>query len=340
MRIVLVRLSALGDIVHTWPLAVAIRAARPDAHLAWVVEERLRPMVDGHPAVDSVLTVNTRRWRRSPLGAATRAAIAILRSRFQELQPDLTIDPQGVLKSAFVTRLTRAPRRVGLARPWRRELAAGLAYTETMAGSLAERHVVATNVALVRAVGGEPPVGVPLPDGRWLVERLAGSRPPVPPEPAYAVLLAGAGWSDKLLPVDCLAAVARHTAAAGIKAVVLWGPGEQPRAERVVESCRGCAELAPETDLAGLVQTLAGARAVIGGDTGPVHLAASLGVPTLAAFTSTSRSRNGPLGRRVEVVSGADDSHRGPTASARAARSGPVRAQDLTAALHRLLDGG
>jgi heptosyltransferase-1 len=337
VRIVLVRLSALGDIVHTWPLAVALRAERPDAHLTWVVEEPLVAMVDGHPAVDSVVTVDTRRWRRAPLSADTRARAAILRGRFQELQPDLAIDPQGVFKSALVTRWTGASHRVGLARPWRRERLAGLAYNETVAGSLAHRHVVASNLELVRAVGGVPPSELTAPDGGWLLERLADRPAPVAPVPEYVALLPGTGRSDKLLPIDGLAAVARRAAEAGFRVQILWGPGERDRAQQVVDVADGCAQLAPPTDLEGLVQVLAGARAVVGGDTGPIHLGASLGAPVLAVFTTTDWRRNGPLGNRVEVVSGATDRDAGPTGSSRAARPGAVTADQMVAGLERLL---
>ena len=97
MRIVLVRLSALGDIVHTWPLAAALREASPDSHLTWVVEAPFAPLVDSHPAVDAVITTATRRWRRSPFSARTRAEVAALKSRFAELAPNLAIDSQGSL---------------------------------------------------------------------------------------------------------------------------------------------------------------------------------------------------------------------------------------------------
>ena len=146
MRIVLIRLSAVGDIVHTWPLAAAIRSARPQAHLSWVVEEALAPLVEGHPAVDAVLTVATGRWRKQPFAARTRAEVATFKGRVQELQPNLSIDAQGTLKSSLITRWCRAPRRVGLARPWRREALAGLVYTETLPGNSSRRHVIATNL--------------------------------------------------------------------------------------------------------------------------------------------------------------------------------------------------
>lgn len=337
MRVVLVRLSALGDIVHTWPLAEALRSARADAHLSWVVEERFRLLVDGHPAVDSVLTVDTRRWRRSPWSGRNRAEIAMLRSRFRELAPDLALDPQGVVKSALVCRWTGAPQRIGLAMPWRRERLAGLAYTATLPGSRDHRHVVASNLELLRAIGAAPPAALARPDGRWLLERIGEGPSPVSGRPPSVALLPGAGRADKLLPVEGLAAVARWAAASGNTVSVVWGPGEHERARELVARAGEGTHLAPPTDLAGLVRALAGARAVVGGDTGPVHLAASLGVPVLAVFTTTDWRRNGPLGPRVEVVSGVRESDGRPRGSARAARPGPVTPEQMVAGIERLL---
>lgn len=331
------RLSALGDIVHTWPLAAALRSARPEAHLSWVVEERFRLLVEGHPAVDSVLTVDTRQWRRRPWSGCSRAEIALLRSRFLELAPELALDPQGVFKSALVCRWTGAPQRVGLALPWRRERLAGLAYTATVPGCRRHPHVVASNLELLRALGAEPPAELPMPDGRWLAERVGGRAVPPAGAPPCVALLPGAGGADKLLPVEALAAVGRRAVAAGWAVSVVWGPGEQERAAELVERAGEGVLMAPPTDLAGLVQALAGAQAVVGGDTGPVHLAASLAVPVLGVFTATDWRRNGPLGPRVEVVSGARAGDDHPRGSARAAQPGRVSPEQMVAGFERLL---
>ncbi len=333
MRVVLVRLSALGDIVHTWPLAAAIRRARPDAHLTWVVEQPLAPLVDGHPDVDAVLTVATRRWRRSPWSTRTRAEVGRLKTRFSELEPDLALDPQGTLKSAIVTRWTRAGRRIGLARPWRRELAAGLVLTDTVPGRTGHRHIVATNLELVRAVGGEPPELPTPPDGAWLAN--AAPRIEGPWRPPYAVVLPGAGGAGKTLPAATFAATADDLAARGMAVVVAWGPSERQRADEVVGRAGPGACLAPPTDLLELTGLLRDAAVVIGGDTGPVHLAAALGTPTVAVFLTTDPNRNGPLGRSTAVVSGALDG-RAPSGSARSGAARAVAAAELTAAVDRL----
>lgn len=333
----LVRLSALGDIVHTWPLAVALREAEPRANISWVVEEPFRPLVDGHPAVDAVFTTRTRAWRKRPLSASTRAEIGILKTRLHELQPDLAIDCQGLLKSAIVTRWTGARRRVGLARPWRREVLARFGYTDVLCGADRGSHVAATNLELVRAIGARPPALNP-PDGSWMLARaraeVAFEDPPGQPQ---AVILPGAGGVHKVLSETTLGEVCRDLGRSGLEVVVAWGPGEIERATRVVENAGGRASLAPPTNLIELCALLGSAALVIGGDTGPVHLAASLGVPTVAVFLASDWRRNGPLGARTAVVSGARDSEGSPRASARTAAARDVGSAEIVATARRLL---
>jgi heptosyltransferase-1 len=336
VRIVLVRLSALGDIVHTWPLACALAETEPKAHLSWVVEEPLRPLVEGHPAVDSVFTTRTGRWRRRPLAATTRSEIAALKTKFHELQPDIAIDPQGTAKSAMVVRWTHAGRRVGLARPWRRERLAGLAYSETVRGAPGGTHVVATNLAMAHALGAEPPKFSP-PDGSWLLERVADRTPAGAWSARYAVVLPGAGGAHKVLPGSTLAEVARGLVADGLEVVVAWGPGEEPRAAAVVESAGAGVFLAPPTDLGELAALLGNAALVLGGDTGPVHLAASFGTPTLAVFLGSDWQRNGPLGPRTAVVSGAAAASPYPSGTARTRRQRDVDAAEILKTAHGLV---
>lgn len=337
MRLVLIRLSAVGDIVHTWPLACALREADPRTHLTWVVEEPFRPLVDGHPAVDAVLTTKTRSWRRRPWSTVTRAEIGTLKSAFHELQPEVTIDPQGVLKSAVVTRWTGAARRIGLARPWRRERLAAFAYTESAAGAPGRAHVVETNLEMTRALGLTPPKDV-LPDGTWLVERAAGKRPEGPWARSYAVVLPGTAGAHKVIATATLTEVCRGIAAIGVEVVVAWGPGEEERARAVTESAGPGVHLAPPTDLLELASLLGGADLVIGGDTGPCHLAASFGVPTVAVFLASDWRRNGPLGVRTTVVSGAAAGPSGPSGSARLPSRRRVGAQEIIDAARGLID--
>ncbi len=336
VRIVLVRLSALGDIVHTWPLARALASTGSTVHITWVVEEPLRSMVEGHPSVDSVLTTRTGRWRRSPLRAATRAEVATFKTRLRELQPDLVIDPQGTAKSAMVVRWSGADRRVGLARPWRRELLPGLAYTETVKGAPGRSHVVATNLAMVAALDVGLPEVAP-PDGGWLVERVANRMPRGAWSTPYTVLLPGTGGPHKDLAAGTLAKVADGLTAAGLHVVVAWGPGEAQRAAHIVEAAGSSVHLAPPTDLEALAALRGGASQVVGGDTGPVHLAASLGTPTLGVFLASDWRRNGPLGARTAVVSGAAEARR-PSGTARTRPRREIGASEILESARRLLE--
>ena len=337
VRVVLVRLSALGDIIHCWPLARALADTSSQTHLSWIVEEPLKILVDGHPAVDSVLTTRTGRWRRQPLAATTRAEIAAFKTKIRELEPEVVVDPQGTTKSALVTRWTRAPRRVGLARPWRRERLAGLSYTETVAGAPGQTHVVATNLAMARAIGADPPELTP-PDGSWLLERVAGHSPSGPWSDTYAVLLPGTGGAHKVIPEGDLASTGRGLAGMGLNVVVAWGPGEESRAAAVAEAAGNGVFLAPPTDLRQLAALLGGAALVVGGDTGPVHLAASFGVATVAVFLASDWRRNGPLGPRTAVVSGAEDGPQHPSGSARVRPRRRVAPEEIITAARELLD--
>ena len=328
--VALVRLSALGDVVHTWPLAVALKEQEPRRRLLWVVEEPLLPLVASHPAVDRALAVRTRRWRRKPFSPRTLAALRAVARALREEGVETCIDPQGVAKSALVTRLSGAPRRLGIARPHRRELLAGMAYTGTVAIPEGARHVVAWNLAFAAALGAAVPDPPPAPDGRWLL----GPDPP-PRDDRLAVLLPGAGHPAKVLDEETLAEVARTLAGHGLRVLVAWGPGERERAEGVARG--GHAELAPPTSLPELARLLGRAALVVGGDTGPVHLAASLGTPTVGVHLVTDPVRNRPLGPSVAVISAAAPG-RGRRASARTRplrRPGPVEIAEAALGLLR-----
>lgn len=337
MRLLLVRLSALGDVVHTWPLATAIKQTEPAVELTWVVEEPLATLVRGHPAVDRVVLTATRRWRRRPADRSTGREMSTLRLQLRDPRQDICLDPQGTMKSAAICRLSRAGRRVGLDRPWRRELLAGLAYTETIRPGARSPHVVATNLELLRAIDGRPPEKPPHPDGRWLLGKAASPLEGSGDLSAYAVLLPGTGHPSKIVPAETLAETARGVANEDLRPVVAWGPGERSRAEQVVALSGNRAVLAPPTNLLELASLLGGASLVVGGDTGPVHLAASLGTPTVAVFMATNPLRNGPLGLRTAVVSTAPGAGDHATGSARVTPGRPPSSAEILEAIEHLL---
>ncbi len=339
MRLLLVRLSALGDIIHTWPLAAALKELDPAPELTWVVEEPFLPLVEGHPAVDRVITTATRRWRHRLTDRSTGRELARLASTLRTPRQDVCLDPQGTMKAAAVCRLSRADRRVGLARPWRRETLAGLAYTEVVRPAPSSPHVVATNLELLRAVGGRPPETPRPPDGRWLMGRASNPLDPQLAASAYAVLLPGTGHPSKIVPAGTLAETALGLAKRGLSPVIAWGPGERERAEEIAHRTGDRAIVAPPTDLFQLAALVSEARLVIGGDTGPVHLAASLGTATVAIFMATNPLRNGPLGLRTAVVSTARGAGTTATGSARAEPGPPPSPGEILRMVDGLLGG-
>ncbi|MEP0775496.1 MAG: lipopolysaccharide heptosyltransferase I [Acidobacteriota bacterium] len=299
VRILLTRLSSLGDVVHTWPLVEALARVEPRPHLTWVVEEQYLPLVAPHPAVDRALPVATRRWRRRP-GVRTWREIRSVVTVLREAPPEVALDPQGLVKSAVWAYLARARRRVGLAPEVRRERAAGLFYSDTSPSPRPHRHAVDVALSLLPALGIEPRWGA-WPDGRFLLSGTA----PVGPDAAGqgpVMLLPGTGRASKSWGTGSLIELARRLADAGLEVEVLWGPAEHDLAQAIAREAR--VPLAPPTPLPALPTHLARARGVVGGDTGPAHLAAALGVPTVMFHLDTDPQRSGVRGHRVTLLDG------------------------------------
>jgi heptosyltransferase-1 len=334
VRVLITRLSAMGDVVHTWPLVAALRRAVPGAEIAWLVEEPLLPLVAGHPDVTAAIPVATREWRRAPLAASTRHGILAVRARIAAFAPEHAIDPQGLIKSAGWACLAGVPDRIGFSERVRRERLAGLFYTTVVASPAHLRHVVDLNLSLLTALGLVPEYG-DLPDAGFL--RAPADRGGSSDDDATA-LLPGAGRAGKRWDWASFAELARRLAANGARPVVVWGPGEEALAGRIAAAAGAGTAVAPPTSLPELARLLGRSRAVVGGDTGPVHLAAALGTPTVAIHLGTDPERNGPRGRRVHIVSGARAG-----SGARSARTGRLRevaVDEVQAAVEKLLAEG
>jgi len=330
VRILLTRLSALGDIVHTWPLAEALTRGGPSVELAWVVEEAFEPLVASHPAVSLAIPIATRRWRRRPFAAATRRGFRAARDAMRAFAPDVVVDPQGLMKSAAWGLVSGAPERIGLARSHRREALAGAAYTRTVTPAPEARHVVDINLSLAAAAGKTAEFGG-APDGTFLLR----SAPRAAPAPGAVALLPATGGHGKEWPAASYVRLARRLTTAGARVVVVWGPSERQLAERIVAETGEGSAMAPPTSIPELASLLAGCAAVVGGDTGPVHLAASLGVPTVAIFITTDPERNGPRGTKARTVSSSLGRARG--GSARSAAGDGVEVDEVLAALAGLI---
>jgi lipopolysaccharide heptosyltransferase I len=274
VTLLVVRLGALGDIVHTVPAVAAITRALPGARIDWLVERKHLPVLDLFELDVRPIAI---------AGGSVRAFLDAMRG-LRANGYDVAMDFQGLLKSAILARSSGARRVVGFSRDALREPIAGRFYTEHVTPGPA-RHVIAKNLALVRAVGVESDqIRVPL---KRSSEERSNER--------LAVLNPGAGWPNKQWPPDRFGAVAAGLRTSrNLRSVVTWGPGEEPLARAVVDSSRGAAELAPATTLPHLMTLLASAALVVSGDTGPIHLAAAAGTPIVGLFGPTDPARNGP----------------------------------------------
>jgi ADP-heptose:LPS heptosyltransferase len=251
--------------------------------------------LEGHAALDRVIVVK-KGWMRSP------AEVARLRSKLRSLHFDVTLDPQSLTKSALAAWLSGAPRRIGFARPDGRELAP-LLNNQTIVP--ASTHVVDRYLELTRPLGVEPAPAkfdIPIrPDARrfaaaFLSElHLAGG---------HAAINPGAGWDSKLWPAERYGAVARFLGEKRrLPSLVVWsGDRERQWAQTIVQQSGGHAVMAPSTTLPQLAATVAGAQLFVGSDTGPLHLAAAMGVRCVGLYGPTRPEVCGPYGPGHQTV--------------------------------------
>jgi lipopolysaccharide heptosyltransferase I len=282
-RILIVRLSAMGDVIHGAPVLCALRNALPDAFIGWVVEGQTANLLDGHPALDELIRV-PRRWLASP------REVRRLRHRLRELNFDTTLDLQCLTKSAIAAWLSGARRRIGKSGPGGREL------SRWFHNDLIEprgEHVIDQYLSMLRSLGidstsvrfdlRERSDDAQTTDSFLRTNRLSDRQ--------FAILNPGAGWPSKVWPAERYGEVAQHLARVhGLRSVAVWGvPDELQMANAIVASSNGHAILAPPTTMTQLGSLCRRAALFVGSDTGPMHLAVAVGTPTISMH-GTSRA--------------------------------------------------
>jgi heptosyltransferase-1 len=288
MHIALIKTSSMGDVIHALPVVTDIARALPEAEIDWVVEEAFAELPALHPSVGGIVPVAVRRWRRSPFATATRREVAAVRRRLRDARYDLAIDLQGLVKSAWVARMTGAPI-AGFSRRCAREPLAAFAYRQPHDVDLS-LHAIERLRALAGAALGYAPQGLPS-------FGLSVPRDPVPGIPArpYAMLLHATSRADKQWPDPHWLALIAALSRRGMVAALPWGSrSERERAERLAAEADGEALVLPRLSLRQCAAALAGAQLVVGVDTGLTHLAAALEAPTVALFAATPAWRFGP----------------------------------------------
>jgi heptosyltransferase I len=307
-----VRLGAMGDILHALPAVTALRTAHPEWTIEWVVDPTWRALLSAkesadrdtgekaplQPIVDRLHFAASKQWRKQPLASKTRRDLSILRQGIRREQYDAVLDLQGALRSAVISRMAASERIIGESNP--RERLARWLFTERI--DTHARHVIGQDIELASAVAGDALMAVPPllpvdPAAEAWADGLFASddRSPI------ILINPGAGWGAKRWPVERYADVARRLLNRGYRVLVNAGPGEVSLAEVILQKTGGGA-----TPLLGSVeQLIAVTRRVsltIAGDTGPLHLACALGRPVVGIYGPTDPDRNGPYGTRFKVL--------------------------------------
>ncbi|WP_036859076.1 lipopolysaccharide heptosyltransferase I [Porticoccus hydrocarbonoclasticus] len=295
--ILLIKTSSLGDVIHSLPALTDAAAAIPDVRFDWVVEESFREVPAWHPAVDRVIPVALRRWRKHPLQARRSGEWSEFKSRIAERSYDAVIDAQGLLKSAWLTRYAKGPR-FGLDRQSARESLAALFYHQPIAVPRGQHAVERVRQLFSAALGYAMPTNL----GDYGLDRqaLAGPSSGQP----QVLFFHGTTWSSKHWPELYWRKLAEKLVEREIGVQLPWGNAEEKaRAERLAEGLPRV-QVLPSLSLAGMARVVAGAKACVAVDTGLGHLAAALNVPCLSLFGPTDAGLTGAYGpSQVHLVS-------------------------------------
>ncbi|TWT67164.1 glycosyltransferase family 9 protein [Allorhodopirellula solitaria] len=285
-RILISRMSAIGDAILTLPVACCLREHFPDAYIAWVVESKAAPMVRGHQALDAVIEFQ-RGWFTSPRG------VKEARAKLQEHRFEIAIDCQGNTKSALAGKLSGASRRIGFSGKHGGELSR---FFNNERITPVFHHITDRSLELLTSFGiHHPRVSWDLPlddeDRDWA----KGYRNTIR-TPSVAILNPGGTWPSKLWESDRFASTARYLADRyGYHSLVVWGSFEERlMAEEIVELSQGTATLAPNTTLQTLAALIETADLFVSGDTGPLHMSVAVGTPTIGLYGATRPGDSGP----------------------------------------------
>ena len=297
MRILIVKLSSIGDIIHTLPSLAAMRRAVPEARISWVAEQRSAEILRGNTMIDRLIEVDTKSLRGGKiiediLSGASKQIRELRRESY-----DIAIDFQGLLKSATIAKLSRANRRFGFSREDLREQAARVFYSDTMPRVGEQVHVIRKNLSLAGTALGtdfpdshfEFPIAIDdihRAEARSLINRLGESR--------FALINPAGGWVTKLWHPEKFGQLSdRLWDEHKLRSLVVTGPAESELADRVEAASRNGKLLKAQPSLKGFYELARTATVYVGGDTGPTHLAVAAGAPIVGLFGPTEWWRNG-----------------------------------------------
>jgi heptosyltransferase-1 len=302
LRLLVVRLGAMGDILHSLPAVTALRQAHPSWFIGWAIEPQWRgllsaensaPGTSAMPLVDQLHFIPAKKWAKNLLSPTTWSEISRARRSLEELDYDVAVDLQGAVRSAVFARWAHTGRVIGEEHP--RELAAKFLFNQRV--TTRGVHVIQQSLEVANAIASENlPMTLPLLPHDPAADAQAAQLP----QPCV-LLSPGAGWGAKRWPAERYGAVARSLADASYTVIINSGPAEDHLARAIVDSSYGAAKILP-LDMAGLIAVTRRSALIIAGDTGPLHLACALNTPVVGIFGPTDPARNGPFHCRSRVL--------------------------------------
>jgi lipopolysaccharide heptosyltransferase I len=290
-RILIVRTSAMGDIVHALPVLTRLRESLPEARIGWVVEKVFAPLLEGHPSLDTIIPIGLRTWRRQILSSRTwRELIAFFRS-LDAFSADTVLDLMGSHKSGLIGACTLADRRFGLAAADRREPSSAIWSSDTTPAR--GTHIVDHMLSVLEASGATASSHGRAHFGGDLLRAEPWPQGPTTGD-EFALLHPRTAWKNKDYPIESWSRAVRSIRQeSGLETWVAWGPGEEATARQLAR-LSDSRVLENLTTIPQLIALSRAARIVLGGDTGPVHLAHALGTPVVCVMGPTDPERNGP----------------------------------------------
>lgn len=295
--ICILRLSSIGDIIHTLPVAHLLKERFPAARLTWVAEKGMSALLNHHPAVDQLLLVDTKKWRKRIFSPVVwRELFSFF--RYVRMQGfDLALDFQGAFKSAILARFSGAARRIGMARSDRKERWSSIFLNEFSRATTEKKHIIEKNLALLESVGIQSdslPLQFHIHPEEEAVEYVEQELRKLEVE-NFVLINPGGGWITKLWDEDKFAQLIDliyndlH-----IPSLILWGPGERHLADKIMRKCITPAMVSFSTNLSELIALVSKSRLMVSGDSGPLHVASALGIPVVGLYGPTDPVRNGP----------------------------------------------
>jgi heptosyltransferase-1 len=292
-KILIIKPSSLGDVVHSLPFLNAVRTRFPKTEIHWVIAKGIEGLLEGHPMINRLWIINKDTWKKIKNVKGTINEFKVLFRELKKEKYNLVVDLQGLLRSGVLTAATGAPVRVGFAEA--RE-GSRVFYTHKIEGGK-NIHAVDRYLKIADFLGC-PTTDVYFPFPLYSKSLSLTHNLSIPED--YAVIVPGARWKTKIWPPEKFGKLSSKLP---LSTLIVGGKGDIDAADEIVALSNGKAiSLAGKTDLKELIEVMKGARFVISNDSGPMHIAAALGIPVFAIFGPTDPSKTGPYGKGHTII--------------------------------------